>query len=92
MEADFQQTLIRCEKKELQRRYDDICDSCAYEYGHSGYTGTFAEAKGRLSIQPGTWDMDKAAEHCEDKHQKWEPAFAYDLGNGQWYVGAWCSS
>jgi len=57
-----------------------------YEYPHSG---TFA-AKGRgLILQKGIWSAELAEEHCVDKNNKWDSAYAYKLEDG-WLVGGWC--
>ena len=92
MGANYETFEFKCKKADLQALYDELCENCAWESGHGGYSGTFAEARGKLTIQPGVWTKDAAETHCIDHQEKWEPAFAYDLGNDVWYIGAWCSS
>ena len=93
MGADFDSTTIRAKnEQELRNAYAAVQRDCAWEHGHGGYTGTFAEAAPGLTIQRGIWNYEEAVTHCEDNHPKWEAAWAYNLGNGKWFVGAWCSS
>jgi len=93
MGAQFDSTVIEAkDKSEAYDAYSEVKAARAWEYGHGGYTGTFAEAGFGLTFQTGTWTLEKALEHCEDNHPKWEAAWAYDIGDGKWFVGAWCSS
>jgi hypothetical protein len=93
MGAEFDSAVIRAaDVKELKRKYAFIQQQRAWEFGHGGYSGTFAEAMSGLIIQRGTWTLEEADKHCSDNHPKWEAAWAYHLDNGRWFVGAWCSS
>lgn len=73
-----------------------------YDYGHAGYTGTFAEVPGVTIVRepgsnsPKTFPTAQAAEqYCEEHAEKWEPALAvrfkdYD-GNERWMIAAFSS-
>jgi hypothetical protein len=92
MGAYYQSATINAkDEKELKEKYRDLVEQCRWESGHGGYSGTFAE-KWDLRIIRGAFGREEAEGHCEDKNDKWGPSYAYDLGDGLWYVGGWCSS
>jgi hypothetical protein len=63
------------------------------EYGHGGYTGTFAEAQGCEVAQHPLLDNREAAEDWLNDHaQKWGPALLVVTTDGKYYMGANCSS
>ena len=81
-------------EKDLKDKYRELVAHEQYMNGHGGYSGTLAE-KLQLRIVRRMHDPtteDQAYEHCLDENDKWGPAFAYYLGNHQWYIGGWCSS
>lgn len=96
MGCNFQyETVEAASEMELRSKYADIVAECEYDYGHAGYTGTFAE-KHKLEIVVGINDdqvpEEYAYDHCIEHNQKWGPSSAYYLGNNKWFVGGWCSS
>jgi len=92
MGAAYQETIIHAKNKgEFFEAYGKYFKQECWEHGHSGYSGTFAE-KPEVEIRPGTWDRYGAEEDAEEYNDKWGPAWAYNLGDGTYYVGGWCSS
>ena len=84
--------------KPTQEEYDTLCENRAWESGHGGYSGTFAEARGALTYVEDQAPMgyNQAYEHLDNTAQKWEPGlaapFTNEDGKEQWMVLAVCSS
>ena len=96
MGAQFNEVIIETTRNKVRSRFDSMCRQDAYDYGHAGYTGSFAE-KDDLEIVPPpkgrkTWTEDAARKHCTDTNDKWGPAQAYELKGGRWFIGGRCSS
>jgi hypothetical protein len=93
MGAAMDSRVVECKGRDdlLLRVWRQTVEDARYMHGHGGYTGTLAE-KWEVVIIPGTWDEEGASEHCVENNDKWGPAFAYNLGDGRWYIGGWCSS
>lgn len=69
-----------------------LIEQAAYEHGHSGYSGSFAEADG-VELRPEEFDTLEAAEEWLDENcQKWEAALIVRVKNGPYVMGAQCSS
>lgn len=69
----------------------DIIDTCLYEHGHGGYTGSFAECTG-VTVSKETFTDFDAAERWLDEHaEKWGDAIIVKTDQG-YCVGANCSS
>ena len=96
MGACFQMRVVK--DKPDQKWYDQLVDNAAWECGHGGYTGSFAEASGTLGFPAaGTFPNLRAAELWLDDHaQKWEAGLAVpfktDTDGIHWAIGAVCSS
>ena len=72
---------------------NSVIEQECYEYGHGGYTGTFAEAQGCEIAQHPPLDNREAAEDWLNGHaQKWGPALLVVTTDGKYYMGANCSS
>ena len=70
----------------------NIMKNDAHEFGHGGYTGTFAEADG-VVLNASVFDTPrKAADWLVDNSEKWGPAVIVKIKNGGFCVGANCSS
>ena len=83
---------IHCsDEYSLKQKFYAAVERAEWEHGHSGYTGTFAE-KSNVKFQPGVWSEEDAYEHCINYNNKQDPAFAYRLTDGDYYVGGWCAS
>lgn len=91
MGAVYQGSVIELKDiKDLRNTFHRLCEDDAYECGHGGYTGTFAE-KPSVELMRGIYTKEQAREHCEEHNDKWGPAFAYCLGDNKYYIGGWCS-
>lgn len=90
MGAEYDSVLVRGGERTIQEIWDAIHGQALWENGHGGYTGSLAE-KGNIEVIPGEWDADAAEDHCDEHNGKWDPAYAYRLKNGNWYIGGWCS-
>ena len=77
----------------LRAHYENIVAECLHEYGHGGYTGTFAESPD-LSI--GDFDASDEAEaeqYILDNARKWENTLAVRIGDTDtWILGGIFSS
>lgn len=75
-------------KVEFQR----LQEQARWEYGHGGYTGTIAEARGVEVLSQEFEDQPKAWYHIEEHAQKWGPALAARIkGTDRWLLGGWFS-
>lgn len=94
MGSCYEEQVIEAENvDELKDRFNEICQKEAYLHGHAGYSGTFAEKRhyGMVVIEEEPIGREEAEDHALDSALKWQPAQAYNLGDGRWYVGGWCS-
>ena len=79
-------------KEEAVREGEAIIEQAAWDYGHAGYTGSFAEARG-VEVCTHVAASPAEAETWLDEHaEKWEAALLIADVNGNWYMGANCSS
>lgn len=86
--------------EELKNVFQEIVEQCLYDYGHAGYTGTFAEkdpddllvVEELDGVTKTVWSLDEARKHAMDCNDKWGPTFAYRLNDGSWYIAGWCSN
>lgn len=79
-------------KKEALAEAETIIAQAAYEYGHGGYTGSFAEAQGVEFVESDMADEEQAEEWLSDYADKWGPAIITLTKNGKFCMGANCSS
>lgn len=91
-EYTFPGTLTR---NELKKEFVSLVADLRYEYGHGGYTGTFAECSG-LTIDSNVFDtISQAREYVDSHARKWGDAIAVkckdESGKEVWYLGAICS-
>ncbi len=109
MGAQYDETTVSNDitREQLPVAFEVIVEERAYECGHGGYTGTFAECEGLLihdktfpstkdarAYIDGEWD-ETAQEFTEAACQKWGPAIAVKVDSADftgWYIGACCSS
>lgn len=87
------------EGETLEERFHKVVAGAQWDFGHAGYSGTFAEKiEGvRVIDRPQKygfeyWQRDDAQNHAHEYNEKWGPAFAYLIGEGHYYVAGWCSS
>ncbi|VGO13406.1 hypothetical protein PDESU_01963 [Pontiella desulfatans] len=72
---------------------NSIIEQECYEHGHGGYTGTFAEAQGcEVAKHPPLNNREAAEEWLSGHAQKWGPALLVVTTDGNYYMGANCSS
>lgn len=92
MGANFETiNVIAQDKESLKKQWADIVQRAFYDYGHSGYSGSFAEKEG-LQIMPGKWAERLAYDHALNNNPKWGPAWAYQVADDEWFIAGWCSS
>ena len=96
MGAEFIEVTHKSTREQLHKWYPGFVDKQAYENGHGGYSGSFAE-KRSVEMVPVPealryWDLAAAEEHAMDHNDKWGPAFAYEVDKDQWYIAGWASS
>ena len=69
-----------------------IIEQAAYDYGHAGYTGSFAEADGVVLSLNILENLDAAESWLDEHAEKWGPAIIVKTEAGEYCVGALCSS
>lgn len=80
-------------KDEVISEFNVICNQARHDYGHAGYTGTFAEAPGIDFPRGRQKTTEKEAKEWLVEHaEKWEDALAVPLIGGGYLVGGWFSS
>ena len=79
---------------ELIATWEAIVEQCLYDYGHSCYSGSFAEKDGLQILSKAFLSTDEAEEYIIEHNDKWGPAMAARVvvkeGYG-WYIGGWCN-
>ena len=69
-----------------------IIEQAAYDYGHAGYTGSFAEADG-VKLKSKVFEtIDEAEGWLDENAEKWGPAVVVKTKAGEYCVGALCAS
>lgn len=83
-------------KRPTQKDYDNLVERAAWDYGHAGYSGTFAEAGGTMQVLSRHFgSFGEAQSWVQNHHEKWDPGILVSYSSGdetRWYLGAWCSS
>jgi hypothetical protein len=95
MGAEFNfATIAAHSKSDCVKETHDLIESCKYEYGHGGYSGTFAEAEGCEFGDYVANDELDAYNWLIDNCKKWGPVVIVPSRKDSktYYVGAWCSS
>lgn len=84
--------------KTIDEAFRASVESAKYEYGHGGYTGTIAEKHGYVLVSVPTGQEPKAyaksllEAHDERVYDKWGPAVAVELREGEWLFFGLASS
>lgn len=93
MGAVYQEMTVTGTKDEMVSHFHARVEEDIYDYGHRGYTGTFAE-KDDIDIHDVVMSEKEAEEHCIDNVGKWGSALAIPTNEERttWYIGAWCST
>ena len=80
---------------EAQAAFDDVVRQCEYDFGHAGYTGTFAEKSELIILQPpegrNFWTPEELENH-EAGEDKWGPAIAGKISDQEYLIAGRCSS
>ena len=80
-------------KTEVLNEAKDLIEECLHDYGHAGYTGSFAECDGVVFVNNfAPKDSQEADEWLQDNANKWGPMLILMDNNHNYYGGAWCSS
>lgn len=87
---NFQRLTAKTER-EARLEAEQTIQRAAWEHGHGGYTGSFAEAHG-IDVDAHTpADAAAAEEWLDENAEKWGPAVLVRDAAGVWYMGANCS-
>ena len=80
-------------EKELRAAFQETIEQCEYDYGHDGYSGTFAEKEG-ITIRPEIFDTEESAESFINSldTSKWDDADAVYVRGIGWLIAGWCSA
>lgn len=68
----------------------DLIEDCKYEFGHGGYSGTFAECTGVEMSDKKFQTLKEADAWLDENAQKWGPLVVVKAGK-QYCAGAVCS-
>jgi hypothetical protein len=77
-------------KEEVKKSFDEKQEVCRHENGHR-YSGGIGMADGIKFVCRTFPADDEAYDWLEEHLEKWGPAQAVKLSNGDWVVGALCS-
>lgn len=91
MGAEFQFTKLELKDTTPAKAANDLIQQAAYDFGHSGYTGSFAECDGFRMTDEVFETVNEAHDWLTDNAEKWGPMLGVRVGD-EIYVGAWCSS
>ncbi len=94
MGAEFICEKVQAKNKiDLIKIHDSLVKQAKYDYGHSGYTGSFAESPG-LTIAAIEFESENGAEEYLCNHaKKWENSIAVKIKNTEyWLIGGVFSS
>ncbi len=87
-----------CEKLKAETREEaiyevkQIIEQCLHDYGHAGYTGTFAESYGVSVVDIDVNNCDEAYDWLIENCRKWGPVLIVETRDDGYVAGAWCSS
>jgi hypothetical protein len=93
MGAEFCCKALKAETiEEAVYEVKQIVKQCLHDYGHAGYTGTFAESKGVSVVDVDVDDYDEACDWLLENCRKRGPVLVVKTRDGGYIAGAWCSS
>jgi hypothetical protein len=94
MGAQFNLQILKATNDEAAKAEAlEVIEQAAYDHGHAGYSGSFAEcADVTLRTSPTHEGKAEAEEWLEENCQKWENALIVKTDRGTYLMGAWCSS
>lgn len=94
MGAEFNFTRLKASNtQEALKQAQDVIDQARWEYGHGGYSGSFAECPGAtFDARQSPGNAQEAADWLEEHCEKWEAATVLRCQDGTYVMGALCSS
>lgn len=93
MGAEFVYETLKAEtREEAIYEVTQIIKQCLHDYGHAGYTGTFAESDGVSVVDVYVDDYDKACDWLLENCRKWGPVLVVKTRDDCYVAGAWCAS
>lgn len=98
MGAAYNSTILKGTREEVKEQFRGIQETDRHENGHS-YSGGFGMCPGldfvsrnRLPEDLMVEDTRAVEEWVVENQDKWGCAYAVEIGEGVYYIGAWCSS
>lgn len=79
-----------CTDAEAIKAGRDLIHRAAFEHGHGGYTGSFAECCG-VEIVKANITLEQVETWLEEHAEKWGPMLIVKV-DGKYFAGANCSS
>lgn len=87
MGAEYDEKIFDADGLEAARtEIERTIEQCKYDYGHAGYTGTFAECTGTTFNATVFGSVDKARMYIDEKAEKWEDAILTRFRDDQAHV------
>ena len=89
MGADYDIAKVKARSsREVHECHDKLVESCRYEHGHGGYSGTFAESPGVTFVDREFVSFQEAEEYIMKNAQKWENSLAVRIRDTDtWVIG-----
>jgi hypothetical protein len=80
--------------EQIKAAAQGVIEQAEYDFGHSGYSGSFAEKDSVVIYRDKVFDDEEAAERFIDgmDNSKWGPADVVPIKGVGWYMGGYCSS
>ena len=78
-------------QSEAIAKAEALIERARYDFGHAGYTGSWAECCGIEIVDCGATPATEIEDWLEQKAEKWGPMLVTQC-EGRWYAGALCSS
>lgn len=92
MGAEFNFEKLKAKDRlQAEREVARMIRQAAWDFGHSGYTGTLAEVSGFVMTNEEFNTPKEAFDWLESNAEKWGPALGVKVGEDI-YIGALCSS
>jgi len=99
MGAEYCSTIItdpelKMTNTEIEEAAQGVIEQAEYDYGHSGYSGSFAEKGGVTIHRDEVFIFETLADTFIEKmdSDKWGPADVVPVAGVGWYMAGWCSS
>jgi hypothetical protein len=99
MGAEYCSTMIndpelKMTDKEIEEAAQGVIEQAEYDFGHSGYSGSFAEKESVTILRDEVFMDEAAADKFIDDmdNDKWGPADVVPVAGVGWYMAGWCSA